>query len=66
MTGSLFFQPDGPANDHCHSRHPCGFATLYTLIMPLFERKDFAKRMKAVSSERDLIRSRERERGRRH
>lgn len=38
------------------------FATLYTLIMPVFERKDFAKRMKAVSSERDLIRSRERER----
>lgn len=38
------------------------FATLYTLIMPFFERKDFAKRMKAVSSERDFIRSRERER----
>ncbi len=38
------------------------FATLYTLILPFFERKDFAKRMKAVSSERDLIRNRERER----
>ena len=38
------------------------FATLYTLITPFFERKDFAKRMKAVSSERELIRSRERER----
>ncbi|CUX38089.1 type II secretion system F family protein [Agrobacterium genomosp. 3] len=38
------------------------FATLYTLIMPFFERKDFAKRMKAVSTERDVIRSRERER----
>ncbi|UXT23658.1 type II secretion system F family protein [Agrobacterium tumefaciens] len=38
------------------------FATLYTLIMPFLERKDLAKRMKAVSSERELIRSRERER----
>lgn len=38
------------------------FATLYTLMLPFFERKDFAKRMKAVSSERDLIRNRERER----
>lgn len=30
--------------------------------MPFLERKDLAKRMKAVSSERELIRSRERER----
>lgn len=36
------------------------FATFYTLVMPLFEKGDLNKRMRAVSSERDLIRSRER------
>ncbi|MCM2439312.1 type II secretion system F family protein [Agrobacterium vitis] len=38
------------------------FATLYTLISPLLERSDLNKRMKAVSSERELIRARERAR----
>ncbi|MDQ0455435.1 type II secretion system F family protein [Rhizobium paknamense] len=38
------------------------FATLYTIIMPLFERTDLNKRMKAVSTERDMIRTRERAR----
>ncbi|MBB4009664.1 type II secretion system F family protein [Allorhizobium taibaishanense] len=37
-------------------------ATLYTLISPLLERNDLNQRMKAVSSERDLIRARERAR----
>ncbi|WP_313613490.1 type II secretion system F family protein [Agrobacterium sp.] len=38
------------------------FATLYTLVLPYFEKGDLNKRMKAVSTERDQIRSRERER----
>jgi tight adherence protein C len=38
------------------------FATLYTIVMPLFERSDLNKRMKAVSTERDQIRARERAR----
>ncbi|UHS55430.1 type II secretion system F family protein [Agrobacterium vaccinii] len=38
------------------------FATLYTLAIPYFEKGDLGKRMKAVSTERDLIRSRERNR----
>ncbi|MGG7519166.1 type II secretion system F family protein [Allorhizobium undicola] len=38
------------------------FATLYTILMPLLERKDLGKRMKAVSTERDMIRARERAR----
>jgi tight adherence protein C len=38
------------------------FATLYTLVIPYFEKGDLNKRMKAVSTERDQIRSRERER----
>lgn len=38
------------------------FATVYTIIMPLFERKDLNKRLKAVSTERDQIRARERAR----
>lgn len=38
------------------------FATFYTLAVPYFERGDLSKRMKAVSTERDQIRSRERER----
>lgn len=38
------------------------FATFYTLVMPYFEKGDLNKRMKAVSTERDQIRSRERER----
>lgn len=37
-------------------------ATLYTLISPLLERNDLNQRMKAVSSERELIRARERAR----
>jgi tight adherence protein C len=37
-------------------------ATAYTLIMPLFAGEGFAKRMKAVASERERIRARERER----
>ncbi len=36
------------------------FATFYTLAIPYFERGDLNKRMKAVSSERDQIRARER------
>lgn len=36
------------------------FATLYTLVVPYFERGDLNKRMRAVSTERDIIRSRER------
>ncbi|MBN8961184.1 MAG: type II secretion system F family protein [Rhizobiales bacterium] len=35
-------------------------ATAYTLIMPLFAGQDLAKRMKAVASERERIRQRER------
>lgn len=38
------------------------FATFYTLVIPYFEKGDLNKRMKAVSTERDQIRSRERER----
>jgi tight adherence protein C len=38
------------------------FASFYTLAMPLFERGDLAKRMKAVSTEREQIRARERAR----
>lgn len=38
------------------------FATLYTLVGPYFARGDLDKRMKAVSTERDLIRARERAR----
>jgi tight adherence protein C len=38
------------------------FATFYTLAVPYFEKGDLNKRMKAVSTERDQIRSRERER----
>src|SRR5246127_4571745 len=37
-------------------------ATAYTLIMPLFASEGLAKRMKAVASERDRIRARERDR----
>lgn len=36
------------------------FATFYSLAMPYFERGDLGKRMKAVSTERDMIRARER------
>jgi tight adherence protein C len=35
-------------------------ATAYTLITPLFAGQDLAKRMKAVASERERIRQRER------
>lgn len=38
------------------------FATFYTLAIPYFEKGDLNKRMKAVSTERDQIRSRERDR----
>jgi tight adherence protein C len=38
------------------------FATFYTIAVPFFERGDLNKRMKAVSSERDVIRARERAR----
>ncbi|MGV8937865.1 MAG: type II secretion system F family protein [Allorhizobium sp.] len=38
------------------------FATLYTFAIPYFERGNLEKRMKAVSTERDLIRARERAR----
>src|SRR3954467_6949183 len=37
-------------------------ATAYTLSMPLFARESLAKRMKAVASERERIRQRERDR----
>src|SRR6202041_3443799 len=37
-------------------------ATAYTLIMPLFAGKELEKRMKAVASERERIRQRERDR----
>src|SRR3954469_24170524 len=37
-------------------------ATAYTLIMPLFTGDGLAKRMKAVASERERIRQRERDR----
>jgi tight adherence protein C len=37
-------------------------ATAYTLIMPLFASEGLAKRMKAVASERERIRARERDR----
>jgi tight adherence protein C len=36
------------------------FGTFYTIAMPYLERGDLNKRMKAVSTERDLIRARER------
>lgn len=36
------------------------FATLYTIAVPLLERGDLNKRMRAVSTERDQIRARER------
>lgn len=38
------------------------FASLYTIAVPFFERGDLNKRMKAVSTERELIRARERAR----
>lgn len=38
------------------------FATFYTLALPYFEKGDLSKRMKAVSTERDQIRIRERDR----
>src|SRR3954469_11440776 len=37
-------------------------ATAYTLVMPLFAGEGLAKRMKAVASERERIRQRERDR----
>src|ERR1700680_567786 len=37
-------------------------ATAYTLIMPLFAGENLSKRMKAVASERERIRQRERDR----
>ena len=37
-------------------------ATAYTLIMPLFASEGLQKRMKAVASERERIRQRERDR----
>ena len=36
------------------------FATFYTIALPYFERGDLNERMKAVSTERELIRARER------
>lgn len=36
------------------------FGTFYTLVMPYFEKGDLNKRMRAVSTERDQIRARER------
>ena len=38
------------------------FATLYTFAIPYFDRGNLEKRMRAVSTERDLIRARERAR----
>ncbi|MCJ8507760.1 type II secretion system F family protein [Rhizobium lemnae] len=38
------------------------FATIYTLVLPLFEGRDLNKRMKAVSTEREQMRLRERAR----
>ncbi|GAC1041243.1 type II secretion system F family protein [Rhizobium sp. No.120] len=38
------------------------FATFYTIAIPLLERGDLSKRMKAVSTEREQIRARERAR----
>ncbi|MDE1160003.1 MAG: type II secretion system F family protein [Neorhizobium sp.] len=38
------------------------FATLYTLAMPFLEKGDLSKRMKAVSTEREQLRARERAR----
>ncbi len=38
------------------------FATFYTLIMPMLEGRDLNKRMRAVSTEREQMRSRERAR----
>ncbi|MDI6839208.1 MAG: type II secretion system F family protein, partial [Rhizobiaceae bacterium] len=38
------------------------FATLYTIAIPYLERGDLEKRMKAVSTEREQIRARERAR----
>lgn len=38
------------------------FATIYTLVLPLFEGRELNKRMKAVSSEREQMRLRERAR----
>ncbi|TCU26798.1 tight adherence protein C [Rhizobium azibense] len=38
------------------------FATFYTIAIPFFERGDLNKRMRAVSTERDQIRARERAR----
>lgn len=38
------------------------FASLYTIAVPFFERGDLSKRMKAVSTEREQIRARERAR----
>lgn len=62
MTGNLFSHLTDPQTIVAILVTLAVFATLYTLIMPFLERKDLAKRMRAVSSERDLIRSRERER----
>lgn len=36
--------------------------TVYSVVLPFLDRKDLSKRMRSVSSERDLIRQRERER----
>jgi tight adherence protein C len=38
------------------------FATFYSLVVPMFEGRDLEKRMRAVSTEREQIRSRERAR----
>ncbi|MFS8122084.1 type II secretion system F family protein [Rhizobium sp. BR 250] len=62
MTGNLLSRLTDPQTIIAILVTLAVFATLYTLIMPFLERKDLAKRMKAVSSERELIRSRERER----
>ncbi|UXS02868.1 type II secretion system F family protein [Agrobacterium tumefaciens] len=62
MTGSLMSSLTDPQTLIAILVAVAVFATFYTLIMPFLERKDLNKRMKAVSSERDLIRSRERER----
>jgi tight adherence protein C len=40
--------------------------TVYSVVIPLLDRRDLSKRLRSVSVERDLIRQRERERERMH
>ena len=62
MTGNLLSSLTDPQTIVAALVTLAVFATLYTIAVPFFERGDLNKRMRAVSTERDQIRARERAR----